>query len=859
MKKILLTLLTLLVCINLSALPAKPGKVKYVQPDGTTLLLELHGDAHNHWYTNEAGQKVEKDKDGFWRPVLWTPDWKRVRPKGYDDDDDWDDDDWDWDDDDDDDDDDEEEEEEEYEPITTGERHFPVILVNYTDVKFTIEDPVQMMWDMLNKKGYSHEGATGSVRDYYYENSHGIFEPVFDVYGPYELEHDMAYYGEDIVNSFIGRDDLRAAEVLYEGFMQLAQEEDVSRYDSNGDGKIDMVLIFYAGYNQAEHGPVESIWPHAEEFPYLAGHQFEADGVRVGRYFMTSELRSNTGNKICGIGAPAHEFSHALGLPDFYDTDYADHGQAGGMYSFSIMANGCYNNESMTPPYLSSEERIMLGWMDEEDALAMPNGNVRLDPVNQNKAFRSYTDMDGEYFVYEYRSKTGWDAWIPEGLLVYHVDKSKQIKLGVNTPHYLWYQWERSNAINAYAEHPCCYVIAADDQSCLYYNDYKANLDKIIFPGSKSVTQYTPVDWVGSTTGVSLSGISANGGAATWKADVNIQQRLMGKVTSSVGVPIPGAKVIVHPLEPATDGIVTAVADAEGNYEAILTGKGWEKVSVRASAQGYASSVVPFELSHPRKNTLSLQLVRLEDADNVEICYITEEDEDESNEIGHGSIRVQYAMYVPAQDLDMHVGKQIKQVRFKPACFLEDENTAEIFIEDGEQELVRVKDFDYSESKWYTVDVREYNLFVEKGKSYYVGWQLGTPDYGFTIYPGTNLVKTSEVTSGVAHQWETIVWEEGVALACKLVLGEEAVPNPYAARNINTIQQNDSYKAGDLFEFLLVSAQEDKPSKVTWTFDGAAFEDGDAVQLEAGRHHVEVVLVYPDGRREILETELDVD
>ena len=844
MKKMILTLLVLFISLSLFALPAKPGKVRYTQPDGTTIVLELHGNARGHWYTTETGQKVVKEKDGFWRPVLWEPNWNLRKKTTWDDDDDED-----WDDDD-----------EEFEPITTGVRHFPVILVNFKDVKFSLEDPVNMISNMLNQQGYSYNGATGSVRDYYYENSHGIFEPVFDVYGPVELEHEMAYYGEDI-DSFFGQGDHRAVEVLYEGFVQLDPLIDYSRYDSDGDLEIDMVLMFFAGYNQAEHGPSDSIWPFADDSPYMSGVDFEADGVEVGRFFMTSELRGYTGTNICGIGATAHEFCHALGLPDFYDTDYeGSDGKAGGMYSFSLMSNGCYNNDAKTPPYLNSEEMIMLGWMDEADVQIMPGGKVSLEPVNRKKAFRSYTDMDGEYFVYEYRSGQGWDAATPEGLLIYHVDKSTQITLGWYTPYSLWDEWDSSNSINAYGYHPCCYVIPADDQTNLDY-PYKGNQDKMMFPGSRSVTQYTPIDWVGSTTGVSLSDIACSGGVATWKADVNIHQRLLGKVTSTVGVPVPGAKVIVHPLEPATEGVVTVTTDADGQYEAILTGLGWERVSVRASAEGYVSTAAECELN-PRKSVLSLQLVRSDDTDDVVICYIDYDaiEEDESGiPAGSRTVRMQFAMYVPAQDLEAHVGKQIKQIRFMPSFFMSEAHSADVFIENGKEELLRVREVPISEEIWYTVDVREYNLFVEKDECFYVGWQLDIPDYGFCVFEGKNLVRTEDETAGVAHEWEHGEFTEEYALACMLVLGEKPVPNPYAARGFNSIQQKDSYKAGDLFEFLLVSAKEDAPSKVTWTFDGAPFEDGDAVQLAAGHHYVEAVLLYPDGRKEILETELEVN
>ena len=81
----------------------------------------------------------------------------------------------------------------------------------------------------------------------------------------------MAYYGEDFINGLTGaREDMNPIDLLYEAFLHLTKEVGLSRYDSNGDGKVDMFLVFYAGYNQAEHGPEDSIWPYAGLSPYKA-------------------------------------------------------------------------------------------------------------------------------------------------------------------------------------------------------------------------------------------------------------------------------------------------------------------------------------------------------------------------------------------------------------------------------------------------------------------------------------------------------------------------------------------------------------------------------------------------------------
>ena len=76
-----------------------------------------------------------------------------------------------------------------------GEVHIPVILLEFADVPLTLETPLEHFQDMLNLPGYSENGATGSVRDYFLENSDNQFQPVFDVFGPVKLEKKMAFYG----------------------------------------------------------------------------------------------------------------------------------------------------------------------------------------------------------------------------------------------------------------------------------------------------------------------------------------------------------------------------------------------------------------------------------------------------------------------------------------------------------------------------------------------------------------------------------------------------------------------------------------------------------------------------------------
>ncbi len=507
-KKIFLSLVLLLTALSLSAVPARPGRYRFTQPDGSTVLLNRHGDEWGHWLTDAQGRTVVKGADGYYRPVSESQAQSMRRQAtarraearrrhqfhatG---------------------------------PVAKGKKHFLVVLVEFPDRAFSTADAKTAFNNLMNQKGYDANGATGSARDYYYENSQGSFEPVFDVYGPVTVSHDMAYYGGNDENG----NDKKPEEAVYEACLLLDGQIDFSRYDNDGDGEVDLVFMYYAGYGEADYSDEDTIWPHQWNLSY-GGLDLELDGKKVDAYACTNELlgygdRSGT---MVGIGTACHEFGHAMGLPDFYDTDYDTNGIAGGLLDFSLMDSGAYNNDGRTPPYFNIEERILLGWLDESALQEFPkSGDYTLGPVWEGKAYKTPTDQDGEYFVYEVRDVFGWDAHLPtHGLLVYHVDKSankvQTQDYGQVTAADLWSKWTETNCINESGSHPCFYVVPAVDQGNLkygfrYLSEYGASyfdpdgeglIANIPFPGAGNVTTYTAKSWSGVDSEISLSGIT---------------------------------------------------------------------------------------------------------------------------------------------------------------------------------------------------------------------------------------------------------------------------------------------------------------------------------------------------------------
>ena len=502
MKKICFVVLASLVfAIEALCVPAYPGLIRYTQPDGSVISIRQHGDEFFHWTTDASGQVVEKGADVFYRPVSESQLNARraaasirrtavnrarrsVAKAG----------------------------------IASGQKHFLVILVQFSDLSFQSSTANADFTALLNEHGYNVNGVTGSARDFYYDNSCGAFEPIFDVYGPVTLSNNKAYYG----GNDSGGNDKAPEKAVQQACQALDSQVDFSLFDNDGDEEVDLVFMYYAGYGEADSDDEDSIWPHQWELT-SGGITLTLDGKKIDKYACTNEREGDSGD-MCGIGTACHEFGHAMGLPDFYDTDYETNGQSAGMFFFSTMDSGSYNNDGKTPPYFTIEERIMLGWIDESAFIEFSHsGSYTIPSVSNNVAYKTPTDMNGEYFVYECRGSNGWDAGLPSGangLIVTHVDKSSRsvnISGGTYSASTLWSNWTDYNSINENGKHPCCYIVPAPDQSNLLYGHtlYQGNYyfnpsysNKIPFPGSQSVRTFTAKSWNGVDSDIQLSDIS---------------------------------------------------------------------------------------------------------------------------------------------------------------------------------------------------------------------------------------------------------------------------------------------------------------------------------------------------------------
>lgn len=421
--KNLLPIAALLAPAIAAAMPATPDVIVMTNPDGKQVTVRGHGNQHFHFLTDEEGLYImEKNSAGFWtraerngaylmnveadidrlmtekfgEPQIATP-----FPREFDYD-------------------------------TEGRSTFPtigdnvhslVVLLEYPDLKFTMDDPVGFYSRYLNEENFTFEDLSGSARDYFVKTSGGKFKPTFEVM-KYDMPNNYAYYNDNNWHAEMEK-------VLH----AIDDQVDFTRYDYDEDGYIDTVYFIYSGYGQADTFNEDFMWPHQSS---LKSRKIFLDGKQASNYACSNSLRGGVNYKnedlaLAGIGTFCHEFSHVLGLPDLYNTVDSRSAQAPG--EWSIMAGGPYNNDGRTPPEYSAYERYVAHWIELEEAES--GKSYTLKPISDEprgirvsipNAKKPENTLENEYYVLENRTQKGYDTYLPgQGMLIWHVDYLKAL------------------------------------------------------------------------------------------------------------------------------------------------------------------------------------------------------------------------------------------------------------------------------------------------------------------------------------------------------------------------------------------------------------------------------------------------
>ena len=423
-----------------------------------------------------------------------------------------------------------------------GTRNVPVLLVNFSDTSWT-----HTKSEFTNLLFASN---TYSMKDYFREVSYNKFDISPGSSGIVDwvtVSKTRRFYGAD--NSADPRDyDYWVADLVYEVVQEADLQVDFAQYDSDDDCIVDNVMIVHQGGGQESTAIGNDIWSHSWNldaakyfgrlhYPgtYITNDVCSAGGyVKVSNYTIQPELHEDGG--LNTVGVFAHEYGHAIGLPDLYDTDDTSYGVG----IWSLMAAGSWGKVSRSgdrPAHLDAWSKFKLGWVTP----TLVSGTLVSEQISQAATnadvyqLRAGTPDSGEYFLVENRQKAKFDAGLPgAGLLIWHIDGAK-----ISTA-------TRTNTVN----NSECFQ--SGNCSSLHYGVSLVQADKLFglelkespgdygdpFPGFtgnfgfNGLTTPNSNLWNGVATNVGVSNISASG--PTMTANLSVQDCTY--VLSSAGV-----------------------------------------------------------------------------------------------------------------------------------------------------------------------------------------------------------------------------------------------------------------------------------------------------------------------------------
>ena len=430
----------------------------------------------------------------------------------------------------------------------TGSPRAIVLLVQFANRPFKVQ-PRKAFNQYLNSMADKHQDFgnaenrnTGSVKRYFSDMSGGKFKPQFDLYGPITMPKNAAYYGEGSSSME------RYRELVSEACTMMDDSLDFSKYDADKDGNVDLVYIIYAGYGESVSSIDSTLWPKA----FVCGTNIKKDGKYVRLAGISNELNghpdvhysSTSGLLINGVGLFCHEFSHCMGLPDFYPTVSPQWTTANGKQDFDaydnqgmedwdVMDNGIYLYNGYSPTAYTAWEREKMGWLTIETLTR--EGKVELKSIDEGgKAYRIKNDKNtsgNEYYIVENIQAKGWNYKLPaSGMMVSHVE---YVPRAFSVFH------GGDNSVNNIKKHPRMTIVPADGYLPSSYRkvpnssnltapymkkkQYDEQLAGDLYPGKNNVNRLTDAQnmvnyapWTGGMLNKPIYNIALKNGIVTF-------------------------------------------------------------------------------------------------------------------------------------------------------------------------------------------------------------------------------------------------------------------------------------------------------------------------------------------------------
>lgn len=393
---------------------------------------------------------------------------------------------------------------------TVGTKKIAVIIVDFPDKSFSLGWHQTANSVFSDFKNYYNEVSYGKLNldiTFFYDD--GFTKTLDGNEIPYRLSKNMGYYGVDTED--------RLSQLIKDALVAVGQ-------DKVNKTLFDYVMVLHAGNGNESTSSDEDIWS-----VYI-----EWDNPQNG--FTDGTIVPEKESFAYALGVVCHEFGHQLGLPDLY------YDQESVVGCWCLMDNGVWlgSPKGSKPSHLSAWAKKFLGWIDLQIVSTTLKG-ISLPYIEESSTaiklkIPTAKNPETEYFLIEYRKKTGFDIGLPtSGVLIWHIDDEI-----ATSPTRL-----KLNNINSGSPHLGVDLIAADKSKF----GYEKNDAGDPFPGEQNVVNFIPQNYGitaynGLPINMFITNITLFSEYATF--DIVSFSGLLAKVSTLDGNLLNNAKIYVY-------------------------------------------------------------------------------------------------------------------------------------------------------------------------------------------------------------------------------------------------------------------------------------------------------------------------
>lgn len=269
-----------------------------------------------------------------------------------------------------------------------------------------------------NEIGYNDNGNSGSVRDYFSDQSVGLLDYTMKVSTVATLPNPRNFYNySDYPTNNTLRNTGEAGNMVIRDAVQVLKDENFNfdglTLDNN---KVLSTNVLFAG---ADSGVwAQGLWPHQWQMQEAYAINVTVDGQAraISAYQIT-----NVEDAAPTIGTFIHESGHLLlDYPDLYDYD----GDSSGLGIHALMCAGNYSDGGKTPAPINLHFKDLVGWANITEITVNDFASVTL-PSTGNVGYQITNPANpDECFVFENRGDGDiWAKGVPDkGVMIWHVD-----------------------------------------------------------------------------------------------------------------------------------------------------------------------------------------------------------------------------------------------------------------------------------------------------------------------------------------------------------------------------------------------------------------------------------------------------